>query len=132
MRQNWTVSTKEKLTALVWLNPFGPSSDAVVLQNFSCYTGTFACAALHKALPASRAVLACEVDRPLANSLVTTKEGILPHAPARVASEKIGIARGVTQCCLSCVVSADARKDALQLLKAILSILLDFFRLGHG
>src|SRR5215469_3220130 len=61
----------------------GESSHAVVLQNFSRSTSTFACAALHKALPASRAVFARKVDRPLAHSLVTSKERILPHAPAR-------------------------------------------------
>src|SRR5947209_18370395 len=69
-------------------------------------------------------MLAREVYRPLAHTLVAAKEGVLPGAPACVAAEQIGVARRVAQGRSAGVMRADAGKDPLQLLQAALRVLL--------
>src|SRR5579864_7415265 len=75
-------------------------------------------------------MFAREGDRPLAHALVAAEVGALPHAPAGVAAQKIGVAGGVAQRRLADIVSADTREHTLQLLQAVLRIVLDVRRVG--
>src|SRR5579864_9157924 len=69
-------------------------------------------------------MFARKVNGSLAHALVAAKVGVLPHAPAGVAAQKIRVAGGVAQRRLAGIVGADAREDRLQLLK----VLGQFFR----
>src|SRR5947209_17793620 len=104
----------------------------IILHNFACRPYTLACATLHKALPVGGTVLAREMYRPLAHPFVATKERVLPHLPARVASQQVRITRRVAQGCLASIVSADAREDTLQLLQTALSVVLDLLGSSSG
>src|SRR5216683_7126753 len=53
--------------------------------------------AFHKALELDRAMFAREVNGSLAHALVAAEVSILPHAPAGVTAQKIGVAGRVAQ-----------------------------------
>ena len=103
----------------------GGSELAQIVHNLSSGTGALPGSAFHKALELYRAMFAREVDRPLARALVTAEVSVLPNTPARVTAQKIGVASGVAQRGPASVVCTDTRKDTLQLLQAVLSIVLD-------
>src|SRR5438309_1438090 len=88
--------------------------------------------AFHKSLELDRAMLAGEVNRSLAHTLVASKGGALPHAPAGITAEQIRLSRRIAQGGFSGVMSADAGEDALQLQQAILRIALNLRRFDCG
>src|SRR5260370_26201142 len=95
-----------------------------LLHNLPSGTRALPVCAFHKALELDRAMFAREGDRPLAHALVAAEVSVLPDTPARVTSQKIGVAGGVAQRGLAGIVGADTRKETLQLLQAVLVIAL--------
>src|SRR5690349_15781786 len=77
-------------------------------------------------------MLAREVNRSLAHSLVTAKRGALPYAPAGVTTQKMGVACGIAQGGFAGIMSADTGEDALQLQQAVSRIALNLRRVGCG
>ena len=69
-------------------------------------------------------MLARKVNLPLAYALIAGKEGVLSDTPQRVAPTEVRITGWIAERCSPGVVGADARKDLLQLFKAVMSILL--------
>src|SRR6266699_1313383 len=100
----------------------------IILQNLLCHMSPLSCRSLHKALRLNGTMLAREMNRPLAHSLITSEECILSHEPARIAPAQERITRGIAQCRNPGVVSTDAGEDLLQSLKTVLRILLYHLR----
>ncbi len=95
-----------------------------ILHNLPSGPRALSGCAFHKALELDRAMFARKVNGSLAHALVAAEVGVLPHAPAGVAAEKIRVTGGVAQRRLAGVMSADAREDILQLLQAVAGIAL--------
>src|SRR6266699_6737121 len=96
----------------------------IILQNLLCHMSPLSCRSLHKALRLNGTMLAREMNRPLAHSLIASEERILSYAPARIAPSQKRVSGRIAQGCNPRVVSADAGKDLLQTLKTVLRIAL--------
>src|SRR5215467_285800 len=104
-----------------------PLPSAHLLHNLPGRSRSLSGSAFHKALELDRAMFAREVNGPLPHALVSSEAGILPYTPARVTAQKVSVAGRIAQRHLACIVGADARKDKLQLLQAVLGILLQIW-----
>src|SRR5215472_204976 len=69
-------------------------------------------------------MFARKVNRSLAHAFIATEAGILSNTPAGVTAQQKGVASGVAQRSPAGIVCANARKDMLQLLQAVLGIVL--------
>src|SRR5258708_6860325 len=99
-----------------------------ILHNLPSSPRALSGCAFHKPLELDRAMFARKVNGSLAHALVAAKVGVLPHAPAGVAAQKIRVAGGIAQGRLAGVMSADAWEDRFQLLQAVAGIALNVRR----
>src|SRR5436305_14949850 len=90
---NWKIALSSNLSGFTDIH----LSHTIILHNLPCRPCPLSCRPLHKPLRLNGTMLAREMNWPLAHLLITGKERILSHVPARIASTQEWVSFGIAQ-----------------------------------